>query len=276
MSDAMTLREITDFAENLAREAGELVRREREDNTLRTDYKHQTELVTHADVMADEFITGAIRKRFPDHRILSEETMPDLSQAEELDTPLWIIDPIDGTVNYAYGHPQVAVSIAYAEKGQVQAGVVHAPFSDETFRATRGEGTTLNGRPTQHSGATEPRQSLFATGFPYTKDNLEPLVNRLNAMIHQCRDLRRIGSAALDICWVACGRLDIYYETVSPWDFAAARLIAKEAGATAGHFGDVPEGYPEDLWGQDLLISAPAVWEPVRKILRSASGYEGN
>jgi len=276
MSDAMTLREITDFAENLAREAGELVRREREDNTLRTDYKHQTELVTHADVMADEFITGAIRKRFPDHRILSEETMPDLSQAEELDTPLWIIDPIDGTVNYAYGHPQVAVSIAYAEKGQVQAGVVHAPFSDETFRATRGEGTTLNGRPTQHSGATEPRQSLFATGFPYTKDKLEPLVNRLNAMIHQCRDLRRIGSAALDICWVACGRLDIYYETVSPWDFAAARLIAKEAGATAGHFGDVPEGYPEDLWGQDLLISAPAVWEPVRKILRSASGYEGN
>jgi myo-inositol-1(or 4)-monophosphatase len=270
----MTLREITDFAENLAREAGELVRREREDNTLRTDYKHQTELVTHADVMADEFITGAIRKRFPDHRILSEETMPDLSQAEELDTPLWIIDPIDGTVNYAYGHPQVAVSIAYAEKGQVQAGVVHAPFSDETFRATRGEGTTLNGRPTQHSGATEPRQSLFATGFPYTKDKLEPLVNRLNAMIHQCRDLRRIGSAALDICWVACGRLDIYYETVSPWDFAAARLIAKEAGATAGHFGDVPEGYPEDLWGQDLLISAPAVWEPVRSILRSASGYD--
>jgi len=272
----MTLREITDFAENLAREAGELVRREREENTLRTDYKHQTELVTHADVMADEFITGAIRKRFPAHRILSEETMPDLSQAEELDTPLWIIDPIDGTVNYAYGHPQVAVSIAYAEKGQVQAGVVHAPFSGETFRATKGEGTTLNDNPIQHSGATEPRQSLFATGFPYTKDKLEPLINRLNAMIHQCRDLRRIGSAALDICWVACGRLDIYYETVSPWDFAAARLIAKEAGATAGHFGDVPEGYPEDLWGQDLLISAPAVWEPAREILRSASGYEGN
>ena len=274
MSDAMTLREITDFAENLAREAGELVRREREDNTLRTDYKHQTELVTHADVMADEFITGAIRKRFPAHRILSEETMPDLSQAEELDTPLWIIDPIDGTVNYAYGHPQVAVSIAYAEKGQVQAGVVHAPFSGETFRATKGEGATLNGKSIRHSGGTEPRQSLFATGFPYTKDKLEPLVNRLNAMIHQCRDLRRIGSAALDICWVACGRLDIYYETVSPWDFAAARLIAKEAGATAGHFGDVPEGYPEDLWGQDLLISAPAVWEPVRSILRSASGYD--
>ena len=93
-------------------------------------------------------------------------------------------------------------------------------------------------------------------------------------MIHQCRDLRRIGSAALDICWVACGRLDIYYENVSPWDFAAARLIALEAGATAGHFGEVPEGYPADLYGRDILISAPEVWEPVRQILRTASGYD--
>ncbi|MDY6814836.1 MAG: inositol monophosphatase family protein [Pseudomonadota bacterium] len=274
MSDSVFLRDITDFAETLAREAGELIRREREDNTLRTDYKHQTELVTHADVMADEFITGAIRKRFPDHRILSEEIMPDLTQAENLDTPLWIVDPIDGTVNYAYGHPQVAVSIAYAEQGEVRAGVVHAPFPAETFRATKGEGATLNGEPINHSGATEPRQALFATGFPYHKDNLEPLVRRLDAMIHQCRDLRRIGSAALDICWVACGRLDIYYENVSPWDFAAARLIAREAGATAGHFGEVPSGYPADLWGRDILISAPAVWEPVRSILRSASGYD--
>ncbi|EON93408.1 inositol-1(or 4)-monophosphatase [Marinobacter lipolyticus SM19] len=274
MSDSASLRDITDFAQALALEAGELIRRERDNNTLRTDYKQQTELVTHADLMADEFITGAIRKRFPEHRILSEESMPDLSQAEELETPLWIVDPIDGTVNYAYGHPQVAVSIAYAEKGRVQAGVVHAPFPGETFRATKGEGATLNGKPIKHSGATVPRDSLFATGFPYTKDNLEPLVKRLDAMIHNCRDLRRIGSAALDICWVACGRLDIYYENVSPWDFAAARLIALEAGATAGHFGDVPAGYPADLYGRDILISAPAIWEPVRQILRSASGYD--
>ncbi|WP_336365752.1 inositol monophosphatase family protein [Marinobacter sp. C2H3] len=265
---------ITDFAEQLARDAGALIRHERDTNTLRTDYKHQTELVTHADVLADEFITRAIREQFPDHRILSEETMPDLSQAEHLDTPLWVIDPIDGTVNYAYGHPQVAVSIAYAERGRVRAGVVHAPFSDETFRATDGLGATLNGAAIRHSGATELRQSLFATGFPYTKDHLAPLIRRLDAMIHQCRDLRRIGSAALDICWVACGRLDIYYENVSPWDFAAARLIAREAGATVGHFGEVPEGYPADLWGRDILISSPAVWAPVRQLLRAASEYE--
>lgn len=274
MSDPETIDTIADFAEELALKAGRLVKRERDENTLRTDYKQQTELVTHADVMADEMITGAIRERFPEHRILSEETMPDLTQAEELDTPLWIIDPIDGTVNYAYGHPQVAISIAYAEKGRVQVGVVHAPFAGETFRAVRGSGATLNGSPIQHSAATVPRDSLFATGFPYTKDSLEPLLRRLDAMIHQCRDLRRIGSAALDICWVACGRLDIYYENVSPWDFAAARLIALEAGATAGHFSEVPDGYPADLWGRDILISAPAVWEPVREILRNASGYE--
>ena len=274
MSDSEAIATIADFAEELALKAGRLVKREREEKTLRTDYKQHTELVTHADVMADKMITDAIRERFPDHRILSEETMPDLSQAEHLDTPLWIIDPIDGTVNYAYGHPQVAVSIAYAEQGRVQAGVVHAPFSAETFRAVRGQGATLNGRPIQHSAATVPRDSLFATGFPYTKDSLEPLLSQLSAMIHNCRDLRRIGSAALDICWVACGRLDIYYENVSPWDFAAARLVALEAGATAGHFSEVPEGHPADLWGKDILISAPAIWEPVREILRKASGYE--
>ncbi|HTN32720.1 MAG TPA: inositol monophosphatase family protein [Marinobacter sp.] len=273
MSDSASILNITDFAEKLAIDAGKLVRHERDENTLRTDYKQQTELVTHADVMADKFITAAIRERFPHHRIMSEETMPDLSQAEELETPLWIVDPIDGTVNYAYGHPQVAVSIAYAEKGRVQAGVVHAPFTNETFRATLGKGSTLNGETIQHSGATIHREALFATGFPYTKDNLRPLINRLDAMIHQCRDLRRIGSAALDICWVACGRLDIYYENVSPWDFAAARLIALEAGATAGHFGDVPESYPADLWGRDILISAPAIWQTIRQILRTASGY---
>lgn len=263
--------EIADFAERLARDAGELIHRERSQNTLRTDYKQQTELVTHADILADEFITGAIQAAYPDHRILSEEAMPDLRQAENLDTPLWIVDPIDGTVNYAYGHPQVAVSIAYAEKGQVQAGIVHAPFAGETFRAVRGSGATLNGERIQHSGASSLRQALFATGFPYTKDNLAPLLKRLDVMIHHCRDLRRIGSAALDICWVACGRLDIYYETVSPWDFAAAKLIAREAGARAGHFTEVPEGYPEDLWGQNNLVTAPELYERVRELLAKAS-----
>ncbi len=260
---------IADFAEPLAREAGDLIRHEREHTTLRTDYKDQTELVTHADLMADKLITEAIQARFPGHRILSEESRPDKTQAANLDQPLWIIDPIDGTVNYAYGHPQVAISIAYAERGHVQMGVVHAPFVNETFCAIRGQGATLNGRPISHSGATVPRDSLFATGFPYTKDTLAPIVARLDTMIHHCRDLRRVGSAALDICWVACGRLDAYYESVSPWDFAAGRLIALEAGATAGHFSEVPHGQPADLWGQDILIAAPGIYDQLRALLAS-------
>lgn len=266
----MSVSHIAEFAESLAREAGELVVRERTENRLRTDYKAQTELVTHADIMADELISNAIRKQYPDHRILSEEANPDRKLAENLETPLWVIDPIDGTVNYAYGHSQVAVSIAYAEAGRVQAGVVHAPFSDETFTATLDGGAHLNGEPIRHSNAQNLREALFATGFPYTKDSLSPLLRRLDVMIHQCRDLRRIGSAALDICWVAAGRLDAYYESVSPWDFAAARLIALEAGATCGHFNPVPKGYPEDLWGTDLLICAPALFESLRHALQRA------
>jgi myo-inositol-1(or 4)-monophosphatase len=262
---------IADFAEQLAREAGELIRHERENNTLRTDYKDQTELVTHADLMADKLITDAIRKQYPDHRILSEESSPDRNLASDLDSPLWIIDPIDGTVNYAYGQPQVAISIAYADQGRVQLGVVHAPFVNETFRAIHGGGAALNGQAIECSKATVPRDSLFATGFPYTKDHLEPILKRLNTMLRHCRDLRRVGSAALDICWVACGRLDAYYESVKPWDFAAARLIALEAGARAGHFSGVPEGQPADTWGQDILISTPGIYDEMHKLLQLAA-----
>lgn len=257
---------IADFALETALDAGKLIIEERS-RGLEHDYKDGQELVTQADLKADRLIGDAIRARFPDHRILSEEAMPDLRQARELEHPLWIIDPIDGTVNYAYGHSQVAVSIAYAEKGRVQIGVVHAPFQQETFRATRGQGAYLNNRAITPTCCTTLRQSLVATGFPYGKDNLAPLIGRLNKVLHQCRDLRRNGSAALDICWVACGRLDSYYETVSPWDFAAARLIALEAGAQAGHFSAVPEGYPEDLWGQDILISTPGLYQAMRELL---------
>ncbi|MDX1587576.1 MAG: inositol monophosphatase family protein [Oleiphilaceae bacterium] len=262
------MNDIARFALDTALEAGALIVEERA-RGLEHDYKDGQELVTQADLKADRLIGDAIRARFPQHRILSEEAMPDLRQARELETPLWIIDPIDGTVNYAYGHSQVAVSIAYAEKGRVQCGVVHAPFQGETFRASRGEGAFLNDRPIAPSGGQSLRQSLVATGFPYGKENLRPLLDRLDKVLHQCRDIRRNGSAALDICWVAAGRLDSYYETVSPWDFAAARLIAMEAGARAGHFSPVPEGYPEDLWGQDILISTPALFAPMQSLLAS-------
>ncbi len=260
-------RTITDFALALAQEAGQLIIQERRQGNLQHDYKDATELVTQADIKADELITRRIREAYPQHRILSEESVPDLSQAEELETPLWIVDPIDGTVNYAYGHNQVAVSIAWAEKGRVQSGVVHCPFQRETFQATWGEGAQLNGTPIEPTGCQNLRQALVATGFPYGKDEIPVLINRLDKVLHNCRDIRRIGSAAVDICWVACGRLDLYYESVSPWDFAAARLIALEAGARCGHFSQVPESYPEDLWGRDILISTPELYDRMQELL---------
>jgi myo-inositol-1(or 4)-monophosphatase len=256
----LDLAELNRFIEALAHQAGALIMEERRQG-LRHDYKAQSELVTQADIKADKLITEAIRARFPDHRILSEENEPDKAEADNLESPLWVIDPIDGTVNYAYGHPQVAVSIAYAENGKVRAGVVYAPFADEMFVGLRGQGATLNGQPITHSGATQLSQALLATGFPYGKDELTPLIERLGRVLHQCRDIRRIGSAALDICWVACGRLDGYYETVSPWDFAAARVIALEAGARCGHFTPVPEGRNPELWGQDIIVTAPGIYD---------------
>lgn len=260
------LNEVRHFTEALAREVGALIIRERKQG-LCHDYKAQTELVTQADIKADRLITDAIRKRFPDHRILSEENEPDTAEADNLDSPLWVVDPIDGTVNYAYGHPQVAVSIAYAERGAVRAGVVYAPFVDEMFVGLQGQGATLNGGPITHSGATSLRQALIATGFPYGKDELTPLLDRLGRVLHQCRDIRRIGSAALDICWVACGRLDGYYESLSPWDFAAAQLIATEAGARYGHFTPVPAGRNPELWHRDLIITAPGIYEALSEHL---------
>lgn len=259
--------EIASFALNLARRAGQAIVRQRETNRVEHRYKDQQELVTNADLEADRMITDAIRDAYPGHRILSEESSPALRNTRDLDSPLWIVDPIDGTVNYAYGHSQVAISIAWARESAVRVGIVHCPFQDETFVAIRGRGATCNGRSLRHSGCRELGRALVATGFPYGKDALAPLVARLDRVLHECRDIRRIGSAAVDICWVAAGRLDAYYETVSPWDCAAAMLIAREAGASCGHFIPVPDGQAEMLWSENLLICAPDLFGPLRTLL---------
>ncbi|MFH1571363.1 MAG: inositol monophosphatase family protein [Gemmatimonadota bacterium] len=151
--------------------------------------------------------------------------------------PLWIVDPIGGTVNYTYGHPQVFVSIAFALDGQVQVGVVHAPFQGETFAAARGAGARLNGEPIRPSDSAELRRALVATGFPYERERREALLPRLRQVLLHCRGIRRAGSVAIDLCWVAAGRLDGFYETLSPWDIAAGRLMVTEAGGGWGTCG---------------------------------------
>ncbi len=261
---------ILKFTTDIAEQAGEHIVELRSTRKLNLDYKRGVELVTNADVAADKLITDAIRQRFPDHDIMAEESAPDLEKIKHLEKPLWIIDPIDGTVNYAHYHNQVAVSIAYAVRGQVQVGVVYSPFQAEMFSAVRGEGSWLNDQPLQCSQVNELSKAIIATGFPYEKqDKLDILMARLRAVLGQCADMRRLGSAALDICWVAMGRLDGYYETVSPWDFAAAQLIAREAGAVCGHFVEPPEGIAQELYGENLLISNPHLYKQLKQILQS-------
>jgi len=260
--------EILRVATDLAHEAGEGIVEARAERQLTLSYKDGVELLTSADLSADRLICAGIESAFPDHSILSEESSPDLSDPDALLGPLWIIDPIDGTVNYAYNHHQVAVSIAFAYEGVVRAGVVHCPFQEETFSAVRGGGAQLNGASIRAGRCSEMARALIGTGFPYDRDGRVALVDRLRKVLSACRDIRRNGSAAVDICWVAMGRLDGYYETINPWDFAAAALIAREAGACVGHLGEVPAGQLPELWGRESVVAAPGIYAALCDLLR--------
>lgn len=249
---------IQEFSQAIAREAGRLMKERLASGTesLDTRYKASgSELVTQVDEEVDALLCQAIKTKFPGQRILAEESAPDTQGLSQIREAVWILDPIDGTVNYAHDHAHSAVSIAWADQGEVQSAVVYNPFSEEMFTAVKGQGAFLNGNAIRPSAVQEMRRALFATGFPYQKDNLEPLLVRLSVMLAECADLRRAGSAALDICWVAMGRLDIYYENLSVWDFAAAQLVAREAGAVYGHFKPVPEGVNPEFYDRHILVA---------------------
>ena len=261
--------EILTFATALAQRTGELVARARSGQALDLSYKQGVELLTSADLQADELICAAIREKYPEHAILSEESSPDFSDGEQLRGPLWIIDPIDGTVNYAYNQHQVAISIAFARGGKMRVGVVHCPFQHETFSAARGRGAQLNGATIHTSDCAELSSALVGTGFPYNREGRVALLERLRKVLYACRDIRRIGAAAADICWVAMGRLDAYYETINTWDFAAAALIAREAGARVGHVGPLPDGEIEELWGRELVVTSAGIYDDFIELLRA-------
>ena len=256
------------FALEIAREAGELILAERNRAQLTHEFKRGIELVTSADLLADQLLCERIKSRYPEHLIISEESSPSLGRLEDLDGPLWIIDPIDGTVNFAHGHIQSAVSVAFVDAQQVRAGVVFNPFTNEMFAAELGKGATLNDKRIAVAQETELRRALIATGFPYDKTHIAPMVDRLHVVLAKCADLRRLGSAALDICWLAAGRLDGYYESLSVWDFAAAQLIATEAGARFGHFSPVPADRNPQFWAEDILIANEALYPQLFDLLQ--------
>ena len=207
-------------------------------------HKGTVDLVTQFDHQSEDYLVGEIRRQFPQDTIVTEES----GLLSGSGGGRWYIDPLDGTVNFAHGVPMFAVSIAYEEAGQMKFGVVYEPLRDECFCAEAGKGATLNGEPIQVSSAPDLIHSLMVTGFPY--DLLDTPKNNLDNFVRfsrRCQGVRRLGSAALDLCYVACGRLDGYWEIrLSAWDIAAGSLIVREAG-----------GVMTDLAGDPQVMKAP-------------------
>ncbi len=214
--------------ERLARQAGDILHRgyDKEHEVI---YKGAIDLVTEVDHQSEAFLLGEIQKLFTGHQIVSEEAglLPG-SSADQ-----WYIDPLDGTVNYAHGIPIFSVSMAYAHAGAITLAAVYDPMRDEMFLAERGQGSWVNGCKLQVSNPPDLQHCLLVTGFPY--DSWNTVKNNLDNFARFMRltqGVRRLGSAALDLCYVAAGRLDGYWElSLKPWDIAAGALIAAEAGA---------------------------------------------
>jgi len=215
--------------ETWARQAGEILMSGLGQN-IQIDYKGEIDLVTEIDRRSETFLLNKIRERFPDDRIVAEES----GVIQGKNGNIWHIDPLDGTVNYAHGIPFFAVSLGYVQGGKVRMGVVYDPVQDECFTAERGKGAHLNGKPLQASTADELIHSLLVTGFPYDiRERRDNNLDHYSNLSLQSQGVRRLGSAALDLCYVAAGRLEGFWEVqIQSYDIAAGVLIVEEAGGT--------------------------------------------
>jgi myo-inositol-1(or 4)-monophosphatase len=196
-------------------------------------YKGEVDLVTKADENAEQTIKEVLQENFPDYGMLAEES----GRFEGEVNSRWIIDPLDGTTNYAHGFPVFSTSIALERDSEVVLGVVHDPIANETYTAERGSGATLNGEPIGVSDTDALIRALLATGFPYDRDEVPIALDIFGQFAMRTQSMRRLGSAALDLCYVAIGRLDGYYERgVKAWDIAAGVLILREAGGKVSDY----------------------------------------
>ncbi len=211
-TEADFLEEVLDFAESLSIDAGKRALEMRNAGLLTQDYKQSVELVTSADLEVSQMVENGIKERYPSHAFFTEESEGAADRRPDLSEPTWIVDPIDGTVGYARGHFQFCISIAFCLEGKIQVGVVYCPALDELFTATKGNGAFLNGKPIRVSATKHLENSLVATGFPHGWAGIDRVIKRLGEVRNRCRDVRRSGSAAFDLVWVACGRIDAYYE----------------------------------------------------------------
>jgi myo-inositol-1(or 4)-monophosphatase len=223
--------------------------------------------VTETDYQCQEIIIGMIRQAFPDHGFLAEETAvgqpPPASLKEgypglawEADAPptcRWIIDPLDGTVNFAHGFPAFCVSIAFEADGVLEYGVVYDPMRDELFEGKKGQGAWRNGKPVRVSTTARMDRALIATGFPYDiRERVTATMARVGRVVATAQGVRRAGSAALDMCYVACGRFDGYFEeNLKPWDTAAGLVIVPAAGGKITKF----DGSDYDIFAPNIAVS---------------------
>jgi len=253
---------LLDFAVQTAREAGRILA-ERFGRITEVSHKGEIDLVTEADLASERFIIERIRNYYPRHAILAEESGPS-DAGERRSDYVWIVDPLDGTTNYAHGYPVFAVSIALEHQGEILLGVVYDPMRDELFAAERGAGATLNGRRIRVSDVEDLNKAMLCTGFPYDVRERGEFVRHFRNFIMTAQAVRRDGSAALDLAYVASGRFDGFWEEgLNPWDVAAGALLVEEAGGRVTDY----QGRPFSIYRAPVLASNGLVHEAMMRVL---------
>jgi myo-inositol-1(or 4)-monophosphatase len=252
---------LLNIAIGAARRAGEVIVRSLDRvGTLTVSEKNRNDFVSEVDRAAEQVLIGTIRKSYPTHGILAEE-----SGAADGDDYTWVIDPLDGTTNFLHGFPQFAVSVACRHRGRAEIGVVLDPLRGELFTAERGAGTQLDGRRLRVSQRLGLEGALVGTGFPFRENRrwLKPYLGMLERTMEATAGVRRPGAASLDLAYVAAGRLDAFWEVgLSPWDTAAGNLLITEAG---GRVGNLAAGDYRD--GGHLLAGSPKVFAALAELL---------
>ena len=248
----------------IAREAGFLIL-ERHNTGFAVSRKGTINLVTEVDLAAEELIVTRIRKAFPSHSILAEERHNDTQRS-----PIcWIIDPLDGTTNFAHGYPAFSVSIGLEVDGEVEWGAVFDPVRNELYAARRGQGAFCNGAALNVSKVDSLDESLLATGFPYDiRTSEQNNLSNFCAFALRCHGVRRSGSAALDLCNVAAGRLDGFWESkLNPWDCAAGYLMVREAGGRVTNY----RGSPGSIYEREVIASNGLIHAEIMSVLETTA-----
>lgn len=252
------------IATRAARSAGQIIERQAQQlDSIKIEQKAKNDFVSEVDKLSEQEIIEHIHKAYPDHAILCEES--GLLNDGKTDTQ-WIIDPIDGTTNFIHGFPQYAISIACQVKGKLEIGLVYNPKTDELFTATRGEGAMLNNRRIRVSQRLNLDGALIGVGIPFSPDrDFDGYLSQLRKFMGKPAGIRRAGAAALDMAFVASGRLDAYWEEqLKPWDVAAGILLVKEAGGLVGDF----KGGNTSLESGEIVCGNPKIYQSVLEALK--------